>query len=350
MFDSISAAAPASARTLAALCERLAISLEAGIDVRRVWRSEANRNRGRATRVCAEIAEALEQGQGLDQAVADAGAFFPPLFVEMTRVGEQTGSTVEVFRRLAKHYQSQVARTRDFRSAIAWPMLQLLAALGVVAVLIAIGGLIETGKGEPLDMLGFGLVGTRGLMIYLNGLLGIALVLGMAWTVIRRQPEWGARLRGLASRMPVIGSAFRKVALARIAWALRLMLNVEMDLRKVGPIALRASDNALFAQHGPQVTEAISRGLPLSESFERTGVFPREFLDALEVAEQAGTIVESMERLSNQYEDEAERAINTLGAALAVAVWAAVAGLVILLIFRVFSFYTSALNDALEGL
>ncbi|QDT69853.1 Type II secretion system protein F [Planctomycetes bacterium MalM25] len=350
MFDSISAGSPASARTLAALCDRLAISLEAGIDVRRVWRSEASRNRGRAARVCAEVADDLEQGVGLDQAIADAGAFFPPLFVEMTRVGEQTGSSVEVFRRLAKHYQNQVAHARNFRSAIAWPVLQLLAALAIVAVLIAIGGVLKNARGEPLDMLGLGLVGTRGLMIYLNSLMGVALLLGLAWTVIRRQPEWGARLRGFASRVPGIGSVFQKLSLARIAWALRLMLNVEMDLRGVGPIALRASDNAFYAQHGEAVAGWISRGLPLSESFGQTRVFPREFLDTLEVAEQAGTIVESMDRLTRQYEEEAESAIHKLSIVLATVVWAGVACLVILLIFRVFSFYTGILEDALEGL
>lgn len=350
MFDSISAGSPASARTLAGLCDRLAISLDAGIEVRRVWRSEATRNRGRAARVCAEVADDLERGVGLDQAIADAGAFFPPLFVEMARVGEQTGSSVEVFRRLAKHYQNQVARARDFRAAIAWPALQLLAALAVVAVLIGIGGILENGRGEPIDMLGLGLVGSRGLMIYLNVLMGGALLLGLAWTVVRRRPEWGSWLRGFASRLPGVGSVVQKISLARIAWALRLMLNVEMDLRRVGPIALRASDNAFFARHGEAVAGSISRGLPLSESFGQTRVFPREFLDTLDVAEQAGTIVESMDRLTRQYEEEAETAIGTLSLVLATVVWASVAGLVILLIFRVFGFYTGVLNDALEGL
>lgn len=350
MLDSLTAGAPASAKQLAGLCDRVALSLDAGIDVRRVWRSEAKRNGGRLGHACAEVANAIDRGEALDQAVADAGPVFPPLLVELVRVGEQTGSATTVFSRLAKHYQRRVTRAREFRSAIAWPMLQFGMALAIVALMIAIGGMLNDGRGRPIDFLGLGLVGTRGLLIYVNGLIGVALVLGLGWMALLRRPEWGAKLRGIASRLPVIGSALQSIALARIAWALQLTMNVEMDLRRVGPIVLSASDNERFAQHGPAVSQAVGAGEPFSSCFARTGVFPQTFIDTLEVAEETGQIVETMDRLSKRYEEEAEHAVAVLTRVAAFLVWAAIAALIIGLIFRVFGFYTAVLNDALEGL
>ncbi|MEO0531201.1 MAG: type II secretion system F family protein [Planctomycetota bacterium] len=350
MPDSLHTGAPASAKKLAGLCERVALSLDSGIDVRRAWRSEATRNRGRLAQACDDVAQAIERGAGLDEAVADAGPVFPLLFVELVRVGEQTGTTPAIFSRLAKHYQTRVSRVREFRAAITWPLLQLGIALLVVGLMIAIGGVLNDGQGRPIDFLGLGLVGTRGLLIYVNGLVGIALVVGLAWAALRRRPDWGAKLRGIASQLPVIGSAVRSIALARIAWALQLTMNVEMDLRRVGPIVLNASDNERFAGHGPAVAKTVGAGEPFSSAFARTGVFPQPFIDTLEVAEETGQIVETMDRLSKRYEEEAEHAIAVLSLVAAFLIWAMIALLIIGLIFRVFGFYTGVLDDALEGL
>lgn len=350
MNDTLTAGAPASAKTLADICDRVALSLDAGIDIRRVWRSEAKRVAGRGGRLCAQVAEAIDTGQSLDQAVRDAGPFFPPLMVAMVRVGEQTGTSSEVFRRLASHYQRQVERGREFRSAVAWPVLQLVIALLVVGVMIAIGGVLQDARGRSLDLLGLGLVGERGLFIYLNSLVGLSLVIGLGVAALRRQPVWAANARRYVSELPVVGPAFCKIALERIAWALQMTMNVQMDLRRVAPIVLNASDNRRYAQHGRAVATAVGEGDPLSVAFERTGVFPRPFLDMLEVAEESGTIVESMDRLSKRYAEEADQAVGILSRAVAFLVWLAVAGLIIGLIFRVFGFYTGMLNQALEGL
>jgi len=346
----LTAGAPASAKTLAAICDRVAISLDAGIDIRRIWRTEAERLSGRASKACSDVAAAIGQGDTLDNAIASAGPFFPPLMVELVRVGEQTGTGPEVFHRLGQHYHRQVSRAREFRGAIMWPVTQLVMALAVVAVLIGIGGALKDGKGQPLDMVGFGMTGASGLVMYVSLLIGTGLVAILSWLAARRRPEWGAKVRGWASSIPVIGDALQKIALARIAWALRLTMNVAMDLRKVGPIVLRASDNERYTRHAAKVSAMVGRGEPLSKCFAATKAFPQPFIDYLDVAEQTGTIVESMERLSKRYDEEAEHAVAMLTRVAAFLVWAAIAALIIVLIFRVFGMYTGMINDALKDI
>ena len=111
-------------------------SLDAGIDVRRVWRGEVEPvTRGGGSCVYAAVADRIDprRGVSLDDAIADQAPTFPRLLVEMTRVGELTGTTPEVYRRLAEHYDHRVARTRDFSfgDRVAG-VLQLVVALVVV--------------------------------------------------------------------------------------------------------------------------------------------------------------------------------------------------------------------------
>ena len=94
----------------------------------------------------------------------------------------------------------------------------------------------------------------------------------------------------------------------------------------------------------------VGRGEPLSKCFAATKAFPQPFIDHLDVAEQTGTIVESMDRLSKRYDEEAEHAVAMLTRVAAFLVWAAIATLIIVLIFRVFGMYTGMINDALKDL
>ena len=83
-------------------------------------------------------------------------------------------------------------------------------------------------------------------------------------------------------------------------------------------------------------------------AFRSTGIFPQRFLDALEVGEESGQIVETMERLSAQYQEEAESAMKTISVMLGTGIWMLVAALIVMIIFRIFGFYLGAINDALK--
>ena len=155
-------------------------------------------------------------------------------------------------------------------------------------------------------------------------------------------------MRRAAAVMPILGPCLDKIALARVAWALRLMLNVQMDIRRVASTAMAVSGDPRFRAAGPSAAEALEAGRPLSEAYAGTGLFPPRFLEELLVAEESGQIVESMRRLADAYKEEAERAIDTIATIIGVVVWLLVAALIISLVFRVFGFYTGVLYDALE--
>ena len=78
------------------------------------------------------------------------------------------------------------------------------------------------------------------------------------------------------------------------------------------------------------------------------GCFPADFLDAVAVGEQSGALVESMGRLSRLYQDQARTALAALNVLAGFAVYAAVAMVIIVLIFRLAGFYFRTLNDVLK--
>jgi type II secretory pathway component PulF len=338
-----------SSRDLGELSHRLAVETESGIDVRRTWKREADSARPKYRDDFRHISDAVNRGESLSVAIAGTGQLFPPLFREIVDVGEKTGTLGRVFHRLSSHYRKSVEMQRLFLLSILWPAIQLGLAICVIGALIWILGIIANRNGgEPIDILGFGLIGNRGLLIYTNFIIAVGLCIAGLVIAFRRGALWIKPLQHLAMKIPGLGHSLEKLALARLTWALHLTMNVEMDLRKLVPLVLRATGNDYYIQHTAEATRLVATGHPIHEAFAATRAFPADFIDALEVAEESGAVVESMERLSKRYEEESHSAVKMLTIFASVVVWLMVMGLIIVLIFRLFGFYMGTINDALK--
>jgi type II secretory pathway component PulF len=337
-------------KELAQLCRRLATSLTAGIDARTVWRREAEgrTSQGLRRRII-EIHESVAGGRSVNDGLVRTGEFFPPMFREMVHVGEQTGQLPEVFRQLAEHYDHQLTLKRSFLAAITWPMLQLAAAVAVIGLLIWVLGLLPTAPGgEPIDILGLGLIGNSGLAIYLLFVAAVAAVIWLVIQSVRRGLVWTRPLQRAVMATPGIGSCLQTLALSRLAWCLHVTMETGMDLRHALALSLGSTHNARYTDHSDEVVSQVAGGQEIYEAFSATGVFPRDFLDTMEVGERSGRLPESMALLSQQYQDQARRALATLTVLAGFAVWGLVAMLIIAMIFRLAMFYIGTINDAMN--
>jgi type IV pilus assembly protein PilC len=283
----------------------------------------------------------------LSDALAGTGEFFPRLFREMVAVGEESGHLPEVFRQLSEHYKHQLQLRRIFLRAITWPVVQLGMALAIIGFLIWIMGVISAAN-KAVDVLGFGLVGTSGLIRYLAVLAVVATAFVFIFAAVRKGLLSSPPVQRVVMRIPQLGRALETLALARLAWSMHLTMAAGMELRRALALSLASTQNVRYTSHTDGVLAAIRSGREIHEAFRATGVFPPQFLDAIEVGEQSGRLVESLARLSDGYQEEARSAMQTFTTLAGFAVWAAVALLIIAVIFRLFGFYAGAINDAVK--
>ena len=331
---------------LGPFCRRMADALHAGIDIRSAVARESQRARGAARRPLMRLDEAIRRGESITAAFESADDFFPPLMRRMIEVGEATGRSAEVFAQLADHYQLRRELRHAFLLSILWPMVQLGLALAVVGLLIWLLGMVNAMTGGHVDPLGLGLIGGRGLAIYLAAVGGVALVIaGLIWS-FRRGWWWAARCQRWALRLPVLGGALSDLALARVAWALHLTMGAGMDVPRAMEISMAAARNAKFDDDSIALRRSLAQGASIAEAFRGLSGYPDEFLDSLAVGEQSGRLSESLGVLSEQYQRRARDAMTTLTTVAGWLVWALVAGLIIIVIFRLAFFYLNTLNDA----
>ena len=266
-------------------------------------------------------------------------------------MSEGTGSLPEVLTHLADHYENNLRLRREFVSSIAWPMLQLVAAVMIIALLIVIFGMIgDDPNGPNMKQLVFGLSGVSGAVIWLTCTFGTAAFVWIGYQVSVRQFAAKRILDPLWLRVPVLGTCLRSFAIARFSWAYYLTQQSGMPVDRSLTASLKATNNGAFQNSTPLVCAGIREGEDLSVVLEASQLFPEDYLHMVSVAETSGTVPEMLNRLSPQFEDQARRSLKALTAIVSWLVWAAVATFIVFFIFRFFLWYVGMINDAVRGI
>lgn len=340
-------------KTLAVLCKSLATMLHSGVALLKTLEI-ASRKTGnaRCRQKLTDVRTEVQQGTDIAQALRDQNGYFPELMTDMVSVGEHAGALPEVLDGLAGHYENIVRLRRMLIGMITFPALQLVAAILVVALVIFILGIVGASQGpgsKPVDMLGLGLLGPSGAVKWLAMSFGsIFAVIGSYYliaTVFRQQRF----LDGLLMKIPILGGCMRSFAIARFSWAFSLTQKTGMPISRSLELSFRATGNGAFVGASPGVCNSVLNGCELSEALDEARLFPEEYLSLVQVAETSGTVPETLERLSPQFEEQARRSLTALAIMLGWLVWTVVGVFIIFIIFSVVMKYVGMINSAANG-
>lgn len=339
-------------KSLSLICRSLGAMLNSGIALPKAFELTAAKfNDPKARRALERINQRIAGGDEISEAMRDQGQAFPPLMIDMVSVAEQTGSLPEILIGLADHYENNVRLRRTFLGAITWPVIQLVAAILIIAfVIFILGWIAEMRGGEPTDILGFGLIGTSGAILWLTATFGTAAALFMLYQMLAKSLLGRTVLDRMLMDVPVVGHCLRSFAIARFSWAFYLTQQTGMPIARSLDASLRATANGAFMAASPQITRDVKTGESLSEALTRSDLFPPDYLHTVYVAETSGTVPETLHRLSPQFEEQARRALAGLTSTLAWVIWALVAAFIIFIIFTIALWYIGMINDALKGI
>lgn len=329
---------------LADVLGRLSIALAAGVDIRRAVASEAARVPGRWRGLFEQVAAGVAAGEPLSAALGRAEGAVSPAVLGMIAVGDRTGRDAETLAAVAASLTEALAARRALVAALVPAAVRLAVALVVIGLLILLSGMLRDLDGKPLDILGLGLAGPRGLAVYGGIVAAVALAAVTARPWLMRSWRAHGVVRRVAAWLPVVGPAARAAEAARWCRAAALAAGAGMDVGSVVALASRAAPG--LGRDPDTITEQLRRGASLEESLAAEGGFPREVLEAVGLGAETGTTAESLGRLVPAFEERARRGFAAAAQGLGWAVWGAVAGLVVLLVLRVMGVYVGIIEQA----
>jgi type II secretory pathway component PulF len=291
------------------------------------------------------VADHVRQGGSLADAVKAQGNYFPPHFADMIAGGENTGRLEKVLNRLADYYKDMADFRSIFIQSILWPLVQLVLAVIVVGLLIYLPSvLLPSTEADKHDLIGIGLVGEQGLLIY-SMLVGAAAMLIFVFYLLIRNGYLSFVADGLA-RIPVLGRMIRVFPEARFVQTLGLAIEAGIDAASAVDLSFRSAGTRQFMGKAGAARQAILQGREMHVVLDETELFQSETIEVVELGEASGKLAETLSKHFRHLKTQVTASMAKLTYFSSAVIWFSVVALLISIIFRVFSLYINNIGDA----
>ncbi len=342
---------------LASFCRQFATYTDAGVDLLKSLNAlEKQFHRTALGPILGRIIVRIRQGDALSDAMVLEPEAFDKLFLSMIRVAEARGGIPETMRGLADQYEARVRLLRQARSAMIYPVIVMVLAAGVMALLSIVllpmfaSFLSEIGKeGLPLPsrlLMSFAAF-VKAAGWWLMPVLAVGLIVGMFW-LYRTKVGKGA-MDELGLMLPVLGKLLRLLETTRFARTLSSLLGAGVNIKD--SLALTSAVLRLEpyrkAINAAQVT--VMEGAELSEALDDSRRFTPDVIAIVNSGEETGRLPESLEKLADDYEEQVTYFVKNLGSLIQPLILVFLGLVVLFIILAVFLPYLALLNGLTKG-
>lgn len=338
-----------SARQLAIFARQLSGLINAGLPLMRaltilIEQTEDKRLRPALSAVHGDV----ESGSSFSGALARHPDVFPPLMLSIVRVGESGGFLGSALSSIAENYKREAELQNKIRTATTYPVVVLvIAIIGVLAMVTFVVPVFEgmfAGLGNELPVPTQILVNISRNMWWVLPALALVVVIAWVWWVRNRHTVQVRRVVDpLKLKLPVFGPLSTKIAVARFARNLSMMLTAGVPIIQALAIVGQASNNWKIEQAVREIQESIRQGKSFAGPLAKADVFPTMVPQMVAVGEESGTLSEMLASIADFYEDEVETATAQLSATiepfLIVILGVVIGGMVIALYLPIFTLY-----------
>ncbi len=327
-----------SRQELAEAMRELATMLGAGQDLDRSLRFLIETTKSARVRtVFGRVREAVRDGSTLAAAMAGEPKSFPRLMIGLVRAGEAGGALVAALERLAQLLERERSLISTVQSALVYPALLLLTAIGSVVLLLTkvlpqfVPLFGENGVAMPAStrlMMGAGAL----LTAYGPYALVLLLLGGIAAKRALARPAPRAIADGLLLRLPVLGRLAGEAMAARFTRTLGTLLVNGVPLFSALGIVRDATGNLAAVAAIDHATASVRDGGGLAAPLEAAGIFPRRTISLLRLGEETAALgpiaLKAAEIHEEQVRLSVERLVALLVPAITIVMGVLVAGIV----------------------
>jgi general secretion pathway protein F len=265
-------------------------------------------------RILARVKDLIVEGNSFAHALSKFPSIFPPIYMNMVRAGETSGTLEIVLERLAEITEKQQALSNRIQASLAYPVFML--CFGAVVLFILLTYIVPTITSIFTDMKQVLPTPTRvliGLSAFFKSYWWIILIGITAVAVALRQfckTEKGRQWSdNTILKLPMLGNLARKLAVARFSRTLGSLLENGVTMLVALDVVKNIVGNIQIAETVTQAAEEVSKGKSLWLSLSEGRVFPMLSIQMVQVGEQSGELEKMLYKVADVFENEVETTI-----------------------------------------
>ncbi|HTY87716.1 MAG TPA: type II secretion system F family protein [Candidatus Acidoferrum sp.] len=295
---------------LATFTQQLANLLQSGMPLTVALNSMTHlESKGISSDVSRELKQEVTEGRSLSDAMARQPRVFSDLYVNMVRAGEQSGSLVEVLRRMANHLQQFADVQAKFTSALIYPAMVCCVGAGIIAFFMFFMMprfiTIFTGFNVQLPLPTRILVGGSQFLIHYWLLLVFVAIVGFILFKRFQASEEGAqKLDEWKMKAPVFGKVIRLNLFGQFARTLGTLLQNGVPVLVALKITEQVIANRIVKQAIAKTRDAVTDGKTLAQPLQQSKIFPQLMVDLVRIGEETGDVPGALNNVADTYEGE----------------------------------------------
>src|ERR1700722_12835697 len=295
---------------LATFTNQLANLLNSGMTLVTALNSMTHlESKGIPASVSKDLKNEVTEGRSLSDAMAKQPRIFSDLYVNMVRSGEQSGSLVEVLRRMAQHFQRFAEVQGKFTSALIYPAMVICVGLGLVIFFMKfiMPRFVEIFNGFNVELP----LPTRMLIESSNLfqkywwlMIPIAILVVIIYKRFQAAPAGRRKMDEWRMNIPVIGKVVKLNLFGQFARTLGTLLHNGVPVLTALKITEQVLPNVVIREAIAKTREAVTDGKTLAQPLAHCKLFPQLMVDLVRIGEETGDVPGALNNLADTYESE----------------------------------------------
>ncbi len=305
-------------KDLSIYCRQFSSILKAGMPLIKCLSMLANQTENLTLKnITKNVSEEVQKGSGLSQALAQHTDKIPPILVNMIAAGEESGKLDHSLEVMSEHFEKEHKTKAKVKNALRYPIIVMIVAIIVVVIMLIV--VVPTFKGVfanagaelplPTKML-LGMSDT----LQHHGLM-VLLVMTAIFLLVRlyiRSDKGRLTFDRLKLRLPILGNFLKISIAARFSRTMATLLSTGVSITEALRITGKIMDNVYVMNGINDVIEQVKQGKGLYAPLKSQQLYPVMLENMIMMGEESGTLDDMLHRAAAFYEDEVDRASQSL--------------------------------------
>lgn len=297
---------------------QLAVMVRAGINLRMALDGIAGQVKNpKFRRVIHQIRADIESGKSFSEAISKYPKLFSPLYINMVKASEMSGSFARMLDRIASFIAQQLETRKMVVGASIYPGVIATMAISVTVFLLTFVlprfGVVFEGKEEILPGPTKLLLGLSEWMVSNWLLLVSALVAAIIALLAGLRTDTGQLwLDRIKLIVPLFKRMFRALYVSRSLQTLGELLNAGVPVLDAVGVTGDISGNRIYRDLWMRVQSAVREGRKLHEELDGSPLLPGSVVQMVAAGEESGRLGEVLEEVAVFYQRALRDAIKTM--------------------------------------
>ncbi|HRN70297.1 MAG TPA: type II secretion system F family protein [Candidatus Woesebacteria bacterium] len=264
-----------------------------------------------------DIDKSIREGKNFSAALAKYPKYFSTFFIALIKSGEASGKLDSILAKLAENLEFQRSFRSKIKNALIYPVVIIFAMVAMIFVIMTfvvprLTELYESMEVELSASTQFLIAVSSFLENYWVFVIIGAIALGIGFQRLLKSESGKKFFDTYILYVPVFGKIIITAALVDATKTMSILIGSGVPILDALEIVTEVNTNIVFKNAFIRIKERVEKGLSIGTAMSNEKIFPESLVQMTIVGEQTGHLDETLDKISNYYQQETELAVKAM--------------------------------------